>query len=125
MSTRPVITPFKVINQAVSGSSAVTSIVTIKPIISKITYSMAWTGTLAGSFDVQVSDDYSENSDGSVRNAGTWNSIPVSATVSAAGSPGNGFYEIATGAYAIKLVYTPGVTPGSGNVVAIVTGQVM
>jgi hypothetical protein len=125
MSTRPVITPFIVLNQTVSGSSPVYSLVTIKPILSKITYSMAWTGTLSGSFSVQVSDDYSENVDGSVRNLGTWNTLPVSSTITASGSAGNGFYEIATGAYAIQLVYTPGMTPGSGNITEVVTGQVM
>jgi hypothetical protein len=125
MSTRPFIPPFQVINQPVSGSSVVDSKVTIKPLISKITYSMNWTGTLSGAFSVQVSDDYSENVDGSVRNPGTWNTLPVSVTVSAAGSAGNGFYEIATGAYAIQLVYTPGMAPGAGAMSAIVTGQVM
>lgn len=125
MSTRPYIPPFTVLNQAVSGAGVVNSIVTVKPLISKITYSMSWTGTLSGAFSVQVSDDYSENADGSVRNPGTWNTLPVTATVSAAGSAGNGFYEIATGSYAIKLVYTPGMTPGSGTIVEIVTGQVM
>lgn len=125
MSTRPFIPPFTVLNQIVSGSSVVNSLVTVKPLISKITYSMSWTGTLAGSFSVQVSDDYSENVDGSVRNAGSWNTLPVSVTVSAAGSAGNGFYEISTGAYAIKLVYTPGGSPGTGTLVEVVTGQVM
>lgn len=124
MSSRPVIVPYQILNQAVSGAGVVNSAVTIKPMISKITYSMSWTGTLSGAFSVQVSDDYSENSDGSVKNAGTWNTLPVSVTVSAAGSAGNGFYEISTGAYAIKLVYTPGGSPGSGNITEIVTGQV-
>lgn len=123
MSTRPYLPPFQVINQAVSGVSLVNSKVSVKPLISKITYSMSWTGTLSGSFAVQVSDDYSENADGSVRNAGTWNTLPVTTTVTASGSAGNGFYEVATGAYAIQLVYTP--VSGSGNIIAIVTGQVM
>jgi hypothetical protein len=123
MATRPSIFPFQVLNQTVSGSATTHSIVTIKPELSRITYSMVWAGTLAGTFTVEVSDDYSENSDGSVRNPGTWNTLPTSTTVTASGSPGNGFYDISTGAYAIRLTLTS--TAGSGLVTEIVTGQVM
>lgn len=122
MSSRPVKVPYKLINNG-DMSASITSPVTVKPLLSKITYSMSWTGVPVGTFDVQVSDDYSENSDGTVRNAGTWNSIPFSSTVVAAGGASNGFYEAITGAYATRLVYTR--TSGTGSLQAYITGQVM
>ena len=122
MSHRPFLKPFFVIvNGDMSGN--LTSPVTIKNQVSMISYSVAFTGTPTGAFSVEVSDDYSEHPDGSVLNAGTWNTLPISPSVTASGAPGNGFIDIVTGAYAIRLVYTS--SSGTGSLTAKVSGQVM
>lgn len=122
MSSRPFLKPFSVVTNGSMGAS-ITSAVTIKNQLSLISYSASWTGTPTGTFSVEVSDDYLENVDGSVRNAGTWNTLPLSAAVSASGSTGNGLIDVQTGAYAIRLVYTR--ASGTGTLNAIVTGLVM
>lgn len=122
MSSRPQFNPFPVFTNA-SMASTVTSKVTIIQKLSQIGYDISWTGTPTGVFSVQVSNTYSENVDGSVRNAGNWTSLVLSTTPSAAGSPGNGFCDIdATGAYAIRLVYAP--SGGTGVLNATISAKV-
>lgn len=122
MSSRPFLKPFSVITNG-SMAASITSAVTIKNQIPGINYSVVWTGSPTGTFGVEASSDYSENPDGSVKNAGTWNSLPLTGSVSASGSAGNGMLEFTTYAYAIRLVYTR--TSGSGTLNAIVTGEVL
>lgn len=88
-----------------------------------INYSVSWTGSPVGTFTVQGSDDYSEYADGSVKNAGTWNTLPTTPAVTASGAPGNGMIEVVTFCHAIQLVYTA--TSGTGTLQAIVTGSVL
>lgn len=89
-----------------------------------ISYSITWSGSSpSGTVTVQVSNDYSINAAGTVLNAGTWNTLPMSATGTVSGNTGNGFADIDTlGGYAIRLVYTP--VSGTGTMNAIVTGKV-
>lgn len=110
----PVIT-----NAAMTGN--VTSAVTLKNEISGINYSVVYTGAPVGTFSVEASDDYSVNPDGSVHNAGTWNTLPTTPAVVASGAPGNGMIEVVTIAYATRLVYT--FTSGTGTLNATVVGQ--
>ncbi len=118
MSSRPLIQPMPVIvNGDMSGT--ITSLVTVISNISMMSYAYSWAGTApVGAIDVQVSDDYSQNADGTVKNAGTWNSLPLSPTPSVSGNTGNGLVDIdQLGAYAIRTVYTPGSGTGTLNVV--------
>lgn len=106
MASRPLIKQNPVVTNG-DMSASITSTPTNMDQVSILSYGMKWTGSPTGSFDVQVSDDYNDGSNGQTANAGTWNSLPMSAVVSAAGSSGNGFYDIAfTGASWIRLVYT-------------------
>ncbi len=132
MSSRPLYQPQPVIgsangvNSGVSGSMAtsITSLITILSNLSMMSYSYSWTGTSpVGTISVQVSDDYAVNSDGSVKNAGTWNNLPLSTTPSVSGNTGNGFIDIdQLGAYAIRTVYTA--VSGTGTLTAIFKGKV-
>lgn len=122
MSSRPQFNPYPVIQDG-DMSDDITSEVTIIQKLSMISYGLSWNGsTPVGTAQIQVSNDYSENSDGSVRNAGTWNDLPdMSAAIS--GNSGNGAFDIvATGFYAIRLVYTA--TSGTGLLQAIVAAKV-
>jgi hypothetical protein len=132
MSSRPQFDPFPVIN-AKSMATNLTSDVTIIQKLSMISYSYAWSNgsTPIGAISIEISNDYSKNPDGTVRNSGTWtpiyfqldgaaslvNSIPIS------GNSGNGFVDVPiTSAYAIRTVYTR--TSGSGTLTVVVNGKV-
>ncbi len=107
MSSRPIKGPYQlVVNGNMAGS--ITSPATIIQNISMLSYDISWAGTApVGTMSVQVSNTYSQNADGSVRNAGSWTTLTLSATPSVSGNTGNGFIDIdATGAYAVRAVYT-------------------
>jgi hypothetical protein len=122
MSSRPLLQPQPVIvNGDMSGDLA--SMVTVISNMSMMSYSYSWTGsTPVGSISVQVSNDYRQNSDGSVANAGTWNSLTLSASTAVSGNTGNGLIDIdQLGAYAIRTVYTR--TSGTGTLQATFKGK--
>ena len=123
MASRPILSPFPVItNGNMAGS--LTSVVTVIQNTSMLSYAMVWAGTSpVGQISVQVSNDYSQNADGTVANAGTWSTLPLSASTSVTGNSGVGFIDIdLISAYAIRLVYTAG--SGTGTLNATITGKV-
>lgn len=89
-----------------------------------MSYSYSWTGsTPIGSITVEVSDDYSQNSDGSVKNSGTWNELPLSDTTDISGNTGNGLIDIdQLGTYAIRTKYTR--VSGTGTLQCVYKGKV-
>ncbi len=103
MASRPIISPFSVITN-VSMAASITSPV--------------------GSMSVQVSNTYSQNADGTVRNAGHWTTLDLSSSTDVSGTSGNGFIDVlATAGYAIRLLYTR--TSGTGTMNATIVGKVM
>lgn len=122
MASRPIFTPYSVITNG-DMSASITSAVTILTNLSKISYSCTWAGTTpVGAVTVQVSDDYSQNGQGTVLNAGTWNDLPLSATCSVSGNTGNGGIDIASiSFYAIRLVYTR--ASGIGTFNCLISGK--
>ena len=128
MSSRPLFQPAYVIggNSGVSGNlaSPITSAVTVLSNLSTMSYSYSWTGASpSGTIAVQVSNDYSQNSDGTVNNPGTWNTLPLSTSPTVSGNSGNGLIDIdITGAYAIRTTYTP--VSGTGTLTCVFKGKV-
>lgn len=122
MSSRPIIAPFPVITNG-DMSADIISAVTVIQTNSMVSYDISWTGsTPIGVMEVQVSNTYSQNADGSVRNAGNWTSITLSATTDVTGNTGNGAIDIdATAFYAIRLKYTR--TSGTGTMQATIAGK--
>lgn len=123
MSSRPQFNPYPVIvNGSMAGS--ITSAVTIIQKLSLVSYSIEWTGTSpVGEMSVEVSNDYSQNADGTVKDAGTWNALPLSAATSVSGNSDNGFIDIdGSAGYALRLVYTR--TSGTGTMNAVVSAKV-
>lgn len=123
MSSRPQFSPYPVIiNGDMSGN--ITSAVTVVQKLSMISYDISWTGTTpVGTLAVQVSNTYSQNADGTVKNAGNWQDLTLSTTPSVSGNTGNGFIDIdETAAYAIRLVYRR--TSGVGTLNATVNAKV-
>lgn len=110
-------------------STNATGIVIIKPDMSGLSFGFSWAGTApVGALSVQVSNDYSINANGSVANAGTWNTLPfeVSGTmvtsIPVTGDTGNGFIDASsTHAYAIRVVYTA--TSGIGTLLGKALGM--
>lgn len=130
MSSRPQAAPYPVIGgtspNPVSGDMS-SNIISKPTIIQKLTmigYDISWVGTAPiGVMSVQVSNTYSENADGTVRNAGNWTTLTLSAPTPVSGATGNGFIDVdATGAYAIRLVYTR--TSGTGLMTAVLCAKV-
>lgn len=123
MSSRPILTPFPVITNG-SMSSDITSSVTIIQNLSMISYDISWSGTVpVGTMTVEVSNSYSQNADGSVRNPGNWTTLTLSAPTDVSGNMGNGMIDIdATGCFAIRLKYTR--ISGSGVMQAIINAKV-
>lgn len=123
MSSRPQFNPYPVILNG-DMSDDIISEVTIIQKLSLISYSYSWAGSSpSGTISVEVSNDYTQNADGSVRNAGTWNELPLSATPTVAGSTGNGQIDIdLQGSYAIRTVYTS--ISGTGALQAIINAKV-
>lgn len=106
MSSRPLITPHLVLTNA-SMATSLTSQVTIVSNISMLSYQAVWSAgaTPIGTMDIQASNDYSINMDGSVRNAGSWSTLPITQAVS--GNSGTGFFDIeVVSGYAYRLIYT-------------------
>lgn len=132
MSSRPLAGPYPVIgsfqgqNSGISGSMAtsITSEVSIIPNLSMVSYDISWTGTApVGTMTVQISNTYVESPDGSIRNAGNWTTLVLSAPTPVSGNTGNGAIDVdATGFYAIRLVYNR--TSGTGTMVAVVAAKV-
>jgi len=111
-------------------ATSLISAVTVIQNLSMISYGVSWAGaTPVGTLSVQVSNDYSQNSDGSVRNAGTWNTVVLnvggtpSTTIPVSGNTGNGFIDVdQIAAYAMRLIYTAG--SGTGLIQATVNAKV-
>lgn len=120
MSSRPILAPFQVITNG-DMSTTVTSAVTVIQTNSMVSYEVNFTGSPVGVINVQVSNSYSKNVDGTVRNAGSWTTLTLS-TPSTVSGAGTNFIDIdALGAYAVRLQYVP--TSGSGVINAFVAGK--
>lgn len=133
MSSRPLYQPMPVIgasdgvDSGISGDmsqATITSLVTVLSNLSMMSYQYTWSGsTPVGAIDVQVSNDYRQNADGSVRIAGTWDSLPLSVNPTVSGNTGSGLIDIdQLGAAAIRTVYTK--VSGTGTLTAIFKGKV-
>lgn len=129
MSTRTSLRPNPVI---VDGdmSDDITSDPTVLNGLTRVSYDFSWTGsTPVGTMAAQVSNSYTIEPDGSPGAPGDWTTIPImlsdgSVALSApvTGNSGTGFFDIQTGAYAVRCVFTS--TSGTGTLQAIVAGKV-
>lgn len=119
MSSRPQLDPVSVMTNG-NMATSLTSDVTIIKKLSMISYDVSWSGTTpVGEITVEISNTYSQNADGTVRNAGDWAELPLSTTCPVTGNSGNGFIDIfANSGFAIRCVYTRASGTGSMNIVA-------
>ena len=123
MASRPLIAPHKVID-AHSLASSFNSEVTIVSNVPTLSYDISWAGSSpVGTLEVQVSNTYTVNARGEVKDPGVWRTLPsMSAAVS--GNTGEGGVDIyVTGFYAVRLAYTA--TSGTGTMDATVVAKVL
>lgn len=129
MSDRPVITAYP-INPIVNAHSMTSTFQSPPSNINRIpgmSYDLVWTGTPTGTFQVQVSNSYQQNPDGSVKVAGNWQTLPTSSFTGTypvpAGSAGNGFLDIVgTQAAWVRLQYTA--VSGTGTLTVVPASKV-
>lgn len=120
-NSKNVLPPFHVVN-AQSMTSSLTSAPTNTQFLDNIMYQAQWSGTPTGTFAIQGSLDYSVGSGGTLLNAGTWDAIPMSATISAAGSADSGQFDLNQIPYPwLRLAYTA--SSGTGTLDVYVTGK--
>lgn len=129
MSNRPYKGPALVITAGAMAAD-ITSLPTLLPQLTKGSYEVTWTGgsTPIGLLSLEGSDSYSLNPDGSVRNAGTWTTMPVTvngvvtSTIAVSGNSGSILIDWTTGLNAIRVFYDA--TSGSGTMTALINAKV-
>ena len=123
MASRPILSPQQVIINGDMSANIISAVTVIQNVYS-LSYDISWTGTApVGTMSVQVSNTYSQNQDGSVRNPGNWTTLVLTSPTPVSGSPGNGFIDIdELGAYAVRMVYNR--TSGTGTMQATIAGKV-
>lgn len=110
----------------------ITSLVTLIPKLSLVSYTVSWSGTApVGTLSMQISNDYSLDSTGAVQNTGNWSALSFYnrgtaaqvTTIAVSGATGaDNLVTGLCGAYAIRLIYTR--TSGTGTLQAYVCGKV-
>jgi hypothetical protein len=134
MADRPFLAPSQVV-APVAGNMAttITSAPTVLKNLTVASYEIDWASgsTPVGTIALQVSNTYALNPNGSVLNAGTWNTAfffnPATGTyvnsVAVTGNSGTGTIELESGTYATRVVYTA--ASGSGTMTVTFVGKVM
>lgn len=123
MSSRPQLAPFSVITNGSMAGSLISEVTIIQK-LSMISYDISWSGSSpVGTVTVQVSNSYSKDPDGSVRNAGSWTTLDLSEPAAISGNTGNGFIDIdSSAAYAMRVIYTR--VSGTGTLNVIINAKV-
>lgn len=111
--------PYKIIPLTAITNQNVTSSVTNIFNKDNVGIQLIWTGTIAGTFAVQVSADYDPHF-----GTGTWTAITLSPALAAVGSAGDAYADITQiSAPYIRVVFT--YTSGAGNLTGWITAKVV
>ena len=123
MASRPLIKPYLAIT-AGDLTTTLVSKVTVIDQLSLISYHCTWVGSSpVANVTIEVSDNYSQNADGSVANAGTWVTLPLSISPQITGNSGDGFIDIQQfSGNALRLRSTP--VSGTGTLNVLVSAKV-
>lgn len=120
-SNKNVLLPSHVVTAAAMASN-VTSPATNVQYLDNVIYQAQWTGTPTGTFAVQGSLDYQQGAGGTVVNAGTWDSLPLSVSISATGSADSAQFDLNQIPYPwLRIVYTA--SSGTGTLDVYICGK--
>jgi cytoskeletal protein RodZ len=91
--------------------------------LDNLAFFLVWTGTPTGTFAVQVSEDYTQSSTGTVINAGTWVATTASSgTAVPSGSASAGQLVFTSNANSwVRIVYTA--SSGTGTLNGYLSGK--
>jgi len=92
--------------------------------LDNVVYVLSWpaTGSPNGTFAVQVSEDYTVSSTGTVTSSGTWLPLTLSATVAATGGADQALIDLnQLPSSWVRLVYTQ--SSGSGTLTGYISGK--
>jgi hypothetical protein len=113
-----------VTNGSMTGTSTITSAVTNIQNMDNVGIQLNFTGTPNGTFFVQVSADYAQNSQGVVTNAGNWITVTLPTTPVAAGAANQIYIDMnQLSAPWIRFQYTN--SSGAGTLNAFITGKAL
>lgn len=115
---------YRLLNSQSLGASFSSTPTNIE-IMDNISYQMnATTSDAVGTFTVEVSDDYNQDSNGNIISAGNWIALPVSVAMTLSGSSDTIMFDGNQISHPwIRLTYTR--TSGTGTVTAYVSGKML
>jgi hypothetical protein len=109
-------------NQSMTGTSTITSPAIAIQYLDNVYLQLEFTGTPNGTFSVQVSNDYNQDSLGNVTNVGNWVALTLSPAPVASGSANViGIDMNQLGAPFIRVQYTN--TSSTGTLNAFISGK--
>lgn len=115
---------FQTITSGDMSQASLTSRVTNIQRLDNIGIQLNFTGAPVGTFAVQVSADYNQDTEGNVTNAGHWVPISLSPSPAASGSAASIYIDLAElSAPWIRVVYTK--TSGTGVLNSYITGKMI
>lgn len=116
-----ILNPIQVVTSGDMSSSITSTPVEVK-YQDNIGVQLHWTGTPTGSFAFEVSMNYSKDINGNVVNTGNWVVLPVSPSISAAGSADDAYVDLnQISARYVRVVYTA--ASGSGTLDVFVNAK--
>lgn len=103
-------------------TTTITSPATAIHFLDDIGVQFNFTGVPVGTFQVQVSIDYTQDQEGNIEDPGHWISIALSPSPVAAGAAGQVYVDLnMLSSPWVRVVYVP--TSGSGTLNAFITGK--
>lgn len=122
MSRKSVLKKYQIISAGDMSQASITSAVTTIDLLDDIAIQLNFTGAPIGTFQVQISTDYAQDTFGNVTVAGNWIPYPLAPAPVAAGSANQimVYLELVPPSY-IRTVYTK--TSGTGTLNAFISGK--
>lgn len=113
--------PVRIINAQSMATSITSNPVEVKN-QDNVGIQMHWTGNPSGTFEFQASENYLEDAEGNVRNAGDWVTLPVAPPIVAAGTADDAMVDLNNLSVPyVRIKYTAG--SGAGTLDAYVAGK--
>lgn len=124
MSRKLTLAPYKVIDAASMGASLTSTVTNIQYLDNVGVQLNFTTSDAVGTFQVQVSMDYSQDAAGNVLNAGNWVTLTLNPSPTSASATDHIYIDInQVSAPYMRVTYTR--TSGTGTLTAYITGKML